>query len=72
MSNIIKSTPLNYRIKVEKIDKDGNSEIVGDTGFVKPQIIEFINFLMKLMNLDLENKEFRNKLNHEISNLENV
>lgn len=72
MTSIIKQTPLNYRIKVEKIDKNGGSEIVGDTGFVKPQTKEIVNFLMKLMNMDLENKEFKNKLNREISNLENV
>lgn len=65
MSNIIKSTPLNYRIKVEKIDKDGNSEIVGDTGFTKPQTTELLKFLINLMNTDLKSKELENKINKE-------
>lgn len=69
MASIIKSTPLNYRIKIEKIDKNGNSEIIGDTGFIKPQTVQLLNFLMNLMNMDLENKELKNKLNNELLNL---
>lgn len=69
MTSIIKSTPLNYRIKIEKIDKNGNSEIIGDTGFIKPQTVQLLNFLMNLMNMDLENKELKNKLNNELLNL---
>lgn len=69
MSSILKTTPLNYRIKVEKISGDGTIELVGDTGFVKPQTIELVKFLVKLMDLDLENKESKNKLDKELLDL---
>lgn len=66
MASIIKSTPLNYRIKIEKIDKNGNSELIGDTGFIKPRTAQLLNFLLNLMDMDLKNKELKNKLNREL------
>lgn len=70
MTSIIKSTPLNYRIKVEKIDKNGNSEIIGDTGFIKPQTKQLFSFLINLMNSNLENENLKNELERELLKLQ--
>jgi len=69
MKGLIKEAPLNYRIKIEKISGDGTTELVGDTGFIKPKTIELVNFLIKLMDLDLKNTEFKNRLDKELLNL---
>ena len=69
MSSIVKVTPLNYRIKIDKIHGDGTIEPVGDTGFMKPETVQLAKFLAKLMDLDKENKELKRKLDSELLNL---
>ena len=69
MSSIVKTTPLNYRIKIDKIHADGTVESVGDTGFMKPETVQLVNFLAKLIDLDKENKELKRKLDTELLNL---
>lgn len=66
MSSLVKEAPINYRIKIEKIHGSGEVEMIGDTGFIKPQTINLVKFLAKLIDLDKENKELKNRLEKEL------
>ena len=61
MSSILKTSPLSYRILIEKIDGQGKKSLVGDTGFVhiSEDTKNFVQMLLEIMERDLE---FRDKI----------
>lgn len=65
MNGINKVTGFSHRIKVEKIDKDGNVEIIGDTGWISEhdrdlilRILELIDMELATHNLIMANKKY--------------
>jgi len=61
MSSVLKTSPLSYRILIEKIDGDGNKTVIDDTGFIhmSDEAKQVLSLLLQMFERD---SEFRDKI----------
>jgi len=53
---IVDNLPFQYRIIVERINADGSTKVVGDTGFLDDDSKIIVEALLDLINNDIELK----------------
>ncbi len=63
---LIDSLPFKYRIIVERVNADGSTKVVGDTGFLDDNSRMIVSTLLNLINNDIELKRKLGEIRKEV------
>ena len=63
---IVDNLPFRYRIIVERINGDGSTKVVGDTGFLNDDSKIIVKALLDLINNDIEFKRKLGEIRKEV------
>ena len=63
---LIDSLPFKYRIIVERVNADGNTKVIGDTGFLDDNSRMIVSTLLNLINNDIELKRKLGEIRKEV------
>ena len=63
---LIDSLPFKYRIIVERVNADGSTKVIGDTGFLDDNSRLIVSTLLNLINNDIELKRKLGEIRKEV------
>ena len=63
---LIDSLPFKYRIIVERVNADGTTKVIGDTGFLDDNSRMIVSTLLNLINNDIELKRKLGEIRKEV------
>ncbi len=63
---LIDSLPFKYRIIVERVNADGSTKVIGDTGFLDDNSRMIVSTLLNLINNDIELKRKLGEIRKEV------
>ena len=63
---LIDSLPFKYRIIVERVNADGSTRVIGDTGFLDDNSRMIVSTLLNLINNDIELKRKLGEIRKEV------
>ena len=63
---LIDSLPFKYRIVVERVNADGSTKVIGDTGFLDDNSRMIVSTLLNLINNDIELKRKLGEIRKEV------
>ena len=63
---LIDSLPFKYRIIVERVNADGSTKVIGDTGFLDDNSRMIFSTLLNLINNDIELKRKLGEIRKEV------
>ncbi len=63
---LIDRLPFKYRIIVERVNADGSTKVIGDTGFLDDNSRMIVSTLLNLINNDIELKRKLGEIRKEV------